>query len=322
MSLSRPGGNPSPSAKDKSLNEINAFLLDQALSPASHQTYEKAYRLFQQFSRETLKCATAFPASVPNLLLFIAHCYKIGFAPTTTSTYISAIGYYHKLHQMPDLTTSFLIKKTLQWFHNNKKQIDKRLPITTHVLCRPLDSLSFINTSYFIRTMLKAMYLVAFHAFLRVGEIAATGKMSDNTLSVTDVTFIYSGSQLEGFELRMSKYKHCKGDPKVLFVKANHSAACPVAALKEYLHLRRASSGPVFGFMDGTAVSRTFFSTQLKLSLNWAGLAHARYKGHSFRIGAASSAAQQSFSEETIKLMGRWSPDAFKKYIRIPMLEL
>lgn len=322
MSVPKPSGSSSSIRQHKSLKEISDFLLSQALSPASHQTYDRAYKLYQQFSRDILKCKTAFPASVPNILFFIAHCYKLGFASTTVTTYISAIGYFHKFYQMPDPSSSFLVKKSLQGYHNDKKTRDSRLPITPHILRRLLDSLPFINPSFFIQTMLKAMYLVAFHAFLRVGEFTTSSSSLSNNLLISDVKFSYSGCRLEGFELQMSNYKHCKGDTKVLFVRANSSSYCPALALKEYLKLRQTSTGPLFGYMDGTSVSRTYFSSQLKLSLNWAGLDSSRYKGHSFRIGAASAAAQQGVSEEKIKLMGRWSSDAFKKYIRIPMLEL
>ena len=42
-----------------------------------------------------------------------------------------------------------------------------------------------------------------------------------------------------------------------------------------------------------------------------------RYKGHSFRIGAATYAAEQVVSDDKIRHLGRWKSDAFKKYIRI-----
>ena len=45
-----------------------------------------------------------------------------------------------------------------------------------------------------------------------------------------------------------------------------------------------------------------------------------RYKGHSFRIGAATFAAECGFSDAQIRLMGRWQSDAFRKYIRSPSL--
>ena len=39
------------------------------------------------------------------------------------------------------------------------------------------------------------------------------------------------------------------------------------------------------------------------------------YKSHSFRLGAATRAAQQGWSAERIKEAGRWASDAYKGYI-------
>lgn len=46
------------------------------------------------------------------------------------------------------------------------------------------------------------------------------------------------------------------------------------------------------------------------------GLDTSRYKGHSFRIGAACYAADKGFSDAQIRALGRWKSDAFKVYIR------
>ena len=46
-------------------------------------------------------------------------------------------------------------------------------------------------------------------------------------------------------------------------------------------------------FAGGTPVTKPFFVAQLNKSLAWAGLSSSSYKGHSFRIGAATTAAIQ-----------------------------
>ena len=56
------------------------------------------------------------------------------------------------------------------------------------------------------------------------------------------------------------------------------------------------------------------------MAIKYCGLDPSRYKGHSFRIGAASYAADAGMSEPPIRALGRWKSDAFHKYIRIPSL--
>ena len=95
---------------------------------------------------------------------------------------------------------------------------------------------------------------------------------------------------------------------------------CPVSAIANYIAVRGQQSGPLFIRPGGHPVSKNVFIENLDLSLAWAGLSYTKYKGHSFRIGAATTAAMQGVSDEQIQRMGRWKSQAFKKYIRIPML--
>ena len=44
-----------------------------------------------------------------------------------------------------------------------------------------------------------------------------------------------------------------------------------------------------------------------KAALAWVGIDRSKYSGHSFRIGAATTAAQAGIGGATIKAMGKWS---------------
>ena len=47
-----------------------------------------------------------------------------------------------------------------------------------------------------------------------------------------------------------------------------------------------------------------------------------QYNTHSFRIGAATAAAQAHIPEAHIKMLGRWRSDAYQQYIKTPPQEL
>ena len=81
-----------------------------------------------------------------------------------------------------------------------------------------------------------------------------------------------------------------------------------------------AGQGLLFCVADGSPVSRYIFIYKLSMAIKYCGLDPSRYKGHSFRIGAASYAADAGTSDAQIRALGRWKSNAFQKYIRIPAL--
>ena len=56
----------------------------------------------------------------------------------------------------------------------------------------------------------------------------------------------------------------------------------------------------------------------LRDSTRSAGLLHRSLKGHSFRIGAASTAVAGGLPDWLIKVLGRWSSDCYQLCIRTP----
>jgi hypothetical protein len=72
---------------------------------------------------------------------------------------------------------------------------------------------------------------------------------------------------------------------------------------------------------DGRAVPRQLFTDYLALIFWSCGLKFLRsIKWHSFRIGAATFAAECGLCDAQIRLLGPWKSDAFRKYIRSPDL--
>ena len=84
-----------------------------------------------------------------------------------------------------------------------------------------------------------------------------------------------------------------------------------------YLKVRGKVPGPLFCSQDGQPVLRSQFTSELNTVLSFCGLNPALYKGHSFRIGAATSAAERGLSDAQIRQLGRWKSNAFHKYIRV-----
>ena len=91
---------------------------------------------------------------------------------------------------------------------------------------------------------------------------------------------------------------------------------CPVKAMETYLGIRPEGRGPLFCHIDGSPLTRYQFDAVLKKTLFESGVGARQYGTHSFRIGAATTAALKGIPAEQIMTMGRWRSDAYLRYIR------
>jgi site-specific recombinase XerD len=78
--------------------------------------------------------------------------------------------------------------------------------------------------------------------------------------------------------------------------------------------------GAIFITQYGNPVTREVFAAWLSEAIKFCGLNPTRYKSHSFRIGAASYAAEKGMSNAQICTLGRWKSNYFQKYIRVSSL--
>lgn len=176
----------------------------------------------------------------------------------------------------------------------------------------------------FIRKLLQAMFILAFCAFLRIGEITKTSSSAHHFLLFQNVTLdsLYNKNYID---ITIPHFKHSKSNNTTLRICENssNSLLCPYTLL-DYFNLRKHTLGldPRFSFMDNATVSRQFLTQQLNGVLSFCNLNLHRFHIHSFRIGAASTAAILGYSELQIQTMGRWHSSAFKKYFRIPTLQI
>ena len=60
----------------------------------------------------------------------------------------------------------------------------------------------------------------------------------------------------------------------------------------------------------------------MRSALREAGVEAGHYAGHSFRIGAATTAVARGLEESTVQTLGRWKRLAYLECIRIPCHQL
>jgi len=87
-----------------------------------------------------------------------------------------------------------------------------------------------------------------------------------------------------------------------------------------YYNLRLAKdnngSSPLFvDFNENSALTRDKFINNFRHILCLCGFDDSKYCGHSFRIGAATSAAKAGVKDHMIQTLGRWSSNCYVRYI-------
>lgn len=194
-----------------------------------------------------------------------------------------------------------------------------RLPITIDILQHLHDAWLSQPTST-EGVMLWAAASVGFFGFLRSGEftVPSAEAYDPNThLNLSDVAL---DSRTAPSMVRLS-IKQSKTDPfrqgVYIFLGLSGTHICPVRALIKYIGIRPPTPGPLFMLSTGVPLTRAYLVTNLKAALN-----DSAYNGHSFRIGAATTAAQRGLEDSLIQTLGRWRSDAYKLYIKLPRAQL
>jgi len=99
---------------------------------------------------------------------------------------------------------------------------------------------------------------------------------------------------------------HCKTDPysegSDIFVARTFDELWPLSAILAWLtHQETGNSGTFFHFQSGAPLTYSTFVIQFKEALFKVGIGPTRFAGHSFRIGATTTAAKNGLPDSTIK---------------------
>ena len=145
---------------------------------------------------------------------------------------------------------------------------------------------------------------MGFYGFLRTTEFTTPSEKFDPSshLAAQDVAVdSHISPSLLQIRIKMSKTDQFKRGTSV-FMAPSHNELCPVAAVLSYLVNRPPNEGPLFQFMDGSPLTRPRFMREFRRVLSAAGVQAEAYTGHSFRIGAATTAAAKGIPDNMIKV--------------------
>jgi len=165
--------------------------------------------------------------------------------------------------------------------------------------------------------MLWSAFTLAFFGFLRSSEFTSPSTSHFNALShLSGISFNSDGSL--SLHLKSSKTDPYRQGCSLLIAPSGQSI-CAVRAIRKYMaHHPFNLDGPIYTFQSGLYLTRTQVTSPLCLLLKRLHIPTELYASHSFRIGAATTAAKAGLPPWLNQTLGRWSSNCFALYIRTP----
>ena len=196
-----------------------------------------------------------------------------------------------------------------------------RLPITIDIM-ESLQRVWLGEPQNPDRIMLWAAACAGFFGFLRAREFTVPSAEAYDPsvhLNLSDLALDnHSNPTMVQLRIKQSKTDPFRQGVNVYLGKT----ATPVDAIIRYTAVGSSDPGPIFITNAWTPPTRAYLVSNLKAALSREGLDNSLYNGHSFRIGAATTAAAQGLEDSLIQMLGRWRSDAYKVYIKLPRSQL
>ncbi len=279
---------------------------------------------------EQFNVVNPFPVSEMLLCSFAAFLADQGLAPQTGKSYLAAVRNMQISLGLPDPRdqSSMPMLKRVQAGIKRVRAVSgapsrNRLPITATVLEQIGAHLA--ATSHLHKELLWAISCTAFFGFFRLGELLpASTRVEQDTAVIKwgDVAVdSRENPRMVRVHLRRSKCDQFGVGADIILGRTGRSL-CPVTAVLQYLAIRGSRPGIFFCQPDAKAVTKAWFTEQLRSVLSAMGLPRQLYAGHSFRIGAATTAAMAGVEDATIQTLGRWQSAAYLQYVRMPSDQL
>ena len=237
----------------------------------------------------------------------------------TVKLYMASIRFFH-IENLPDpFQDAPLLHLLLRGIKRSVGLSSKRrLPITMSLLRKlKIELAQAPDILPRDKLMLWSAFTLAFFAFLRSSEFTSPSTSHFNALSNlsgNDISFNSDGSLT--LHLKSSKTDPYRQGCSLLIAPSGRSV-CAVRATKKYMaHHPSNSDGPFYIFQSGLYLTRAQVTSTLRLLLKRLHAPTELYASHSFRIGAATTAAKAGLPPWLIQTLGRWSSNCFALYIR------
>ena len=298
-----------------------ASLIAHSLAPATTSGYFASFELYRAFCRDN-QVRDVLPPVESVVLAFVSSLF---LKQTSAGVAMRALTGIRSVCRLLGTSCDGLRSSQLDYLMRSYKRLlpsTKRIPrepATYDIVRRWCDFLASHRSttgSELPWRVARALLLVMFHAFLRAGEATAGSDGASGSPPLRSHVSFFS----DHFVLYLPESKTDIFRAGIhIRVAANGSSLCPLALLRAAVDSApdKRPSAPLFQNPDGSACSYAQLSSLVTYACLGCSIDASRYKPHSLRIGAATTAALLGFPESVIKVLGRWSSVCYQIYTRM-----
>ena len=299
-----------------------AELFKKGIAPTTERSYrtgrKKYVKFCEKYSRPPL------PVSESGLCQFVACLAGEGLTHGSVKAYLAAVRQMQVEAGLgnPGMDAMAKLKQVIRGVQRLRaeqgQQQRRRKPMTVQVLEVLRRSWS-VAPGGLDAKMLWAAATLSFFGFMRSGEVTVPSTRAydpSRHLSWQDVsTDSVANPTVVRVTLKISKTDQVRQGCTVI-VGCTGDKLCPVTAVLGYMGEAGCRQGPLFQYSSGKPLTQAGFVVEVKTALERGAMCSEGFSGHSFRIGAATTAAEVGVGDAVIQQLGRWKSAAYKGYVQ------
>ncbi|KIL56020.1 hypothetical protein M378DRAFT_201055 [Amanita muscaria Koide BX008] len=293
-----------------------------AWAPATRQRYDVSIQEFTQFcDNQRVPEEERLPASEMLLALFAAS--MVGeIAGATISGKIHALRAWH-IRNNKQWKGAVLLQHVLKGAANARLGAGiqtRRMPITLEMLVELHDGLDLAEH---LDAAVFAVATMAFYGQMRMGELCASKEAYTVFNRATTPGYHHlqaphtpAGSRM--LLLPWTKVKRAKGEEVAICRQAG--VTDPITALNRHMQINEINHADTalasYCSIRGPRKLLTISRFIKRCNEIWQAKGRQRYTAHCFRIGGTTHYLLHGVNPDVVRMMGRWSSDAFMRYWR------
>ena len=151
--------------------------------------------------------------------------------------------------------------KLINGAHRRTSSFDSRLLITIDILNKLVDSVNSLTFDPYEQLLFKALFLFAFFAFARVGELVTVhGSNSGHVIQLEDISISAVSDDVQSVHVSFKRFKHYYvGTPKVVSFSHGDTKILAVKMLIDFFQHRHKNGGQLYCMQDGILLCRSHF---------------------------------------------------------------